>query len=44
MELTARVILGRKILANGLFAQVFPQYLAEQQLDEGQDPNLVFIN
>jgi tRNA(fMet)-specific endonuclease VapC len=29
-ELTARVILEQKALAEGYFAQVFPQYLANQ--------------
>jgi hypothetical protein len=28
IELTARMILTQKTLADGLFAQVFPQYLA----------------
>jgi hypothetical protein len=44
VELTARVILVKKALADGLWAQVFPQYLANHKIDEGQNPDFVFIN
>jgi hypothetical protein len=43
IELTVRIILAPKTLADGLFAQVLPQYLASHYVYEGQNPGLAFI-
>jgi hypothetical protein len=38
-----KVILHPKTLADGLFAQIFPQYLAIQELHKAKNPDFAFI-